>query len=241
MTNKIVDFVLNKFGASTEGPPLGLDPKYVGTWNKFKVDGTPRFESLLNFFHLTKVAGLKAFSQKIAYGKYLEDAIVEEISPLAKILSRAMLKARLLEAFVIRKADIKVDVGNSTTIITINLLMKPRITRDTMDQALGRLKGSLYQKELPVALQQKYKYKSINARAKSGLPDYRHFFNSSHLLGRFIYVASNNIVVAFAAARDDCLVMTSVLTIPTFNVDFLPTRKYKAFVANKVKNAWTHR
>jgi hypothetical protein len=231
---KVEQFLIKQYGE--EGPPKGIDPVYLKTWDKFEEDQpNNRFATLINFFNFIKRTGIKAFSKNIEYGKFIEEQIYEDLKgPLTDSL-QGIRKARVLEVFSIQKSELDVNFLGDKCVIRINMALKPKNKRDAIDQAIQRLKGFLYTGDLPYALQQRYKYKSLNGQAKTALLDFKHYFKSQNLLGRFLFAVKTSVSVSFVAAKDGFLVATIVVTLPTKPFDFVSQKQYKVLIVKQLK------
>lgn len=236
--NPLMSFMTKKYGES--GPPKGILPEFEKTWNLFESQlglNSTRVENLLNFFHFVATARLKAFSGNIRYGDLYKNLVVSELEPIAKIANEKLVKSRIFQAFKVVSTKIHTSRTPKSDVLKISFLMKMRNKGDKFNQAVDRTRGSLFQGNVPPALQERW---TSNGRVtKSLLRTPEDLIRDDAVLdvyvGRYPFYVTKPLTIYAVASKDSTLVLTLVISLTPIKVDFIDDKKWKKFIVTELK------
>ena len=212
--------LLSKFGRT--GFPASVDESLKPSWDAYErsghlVEKTPRDRliSVLGFLHLMNQAGETSATNPY---KAYEAITAEEFSKYAGILTTELRKLRIFDLFRIYKTHFEVSSGlRGQREICMSFAMIPK-RKESLDSALHKAEGFLYQRELPIFLQEQWKKTGIQSKAmrpKSKLPRYIDLLKSGSLVGRLPLHIQDNASLYVSRASGDMLVFRFRITQPT--------------------------
>lgn len=224
--NPHISGLLSKFGPT--GFPNGIDENLKPSWNAYQESGhllekTPRDRviSVLGFLHLMNQAG-----QKLEVNPYkaYEAVLSDEFGKYAKLLTTELRRLRIFDLFRIYKTHFEVSNGlRGQREVSMSFAVMPK-RKESLDNVLNKSEGFLYQRELPIFLQERWKkmnIKSKSIRPKSALPRYLDLLNSSSLVGRLPLLIDNNCSLHVSRASGDMLVFRFRITQPVENINWM--------------------
>jgi len=239
MNTNHIGSLASRFGHT--GFPTGLDENLKPSWDAY-VDTAPqrgasprdRVLNVLGFLHLMNQAG---YRPPVNPYKAYDAVLREELGGYSEVLATQLRKSRIFDLFKIYKTHFEVDSGlRGTREISLSFCVVPK-RNESLDSVLQKAEGFLYQKELPIYLQEKWRKMSIKSKAtrpKSSLPRYVDLLRSPSLVNRLPLYISSNCSLHVSRASGGMLVFRFRVTQPTEQVSWMTKTSHK----NLIRRAW---
>jgi hypothetical protein len=225
--NTSLNGLFSQFGA--KGMPPFISEDFSSSWDAYDESGhlketTPRERviSVLGFLHLMKQAGYK----KTAVNPYkaYEDLLAEEFGQYAKTLAQELRKLRVFDLFRIYKTHFEVaPVLRGSRDIHLSFCVMPK-RKEPLDNTLNKAEGYLYNRDLPIFLQERWKkmnIKSTSIKPRSALPKYFDLMKSPSVLGRLPLLINNNYSLHVSRSAGDMLVFRFKVAQPVEQVSWM--------------------
>lgn len=226
MGSSLKDLV-SKLGAS--GMPSFVSEAYVPSWNAYQQEGllkesTPRDRviSVLGFLHLMIQAGVRKLP--INPYKAYEAVVADDLGGHAETLARELRKMRIFDLFRLHKSDISVLRNtNGSKDIIMSFCVTPK-RNEPLNNTLNKAEGFLYQRDLPIFLQERWKKMNIKSKAvkpKSLLPKSSDLMKNYSSIGKLPILIGKESSLFVSRAADDKLVFMFKVLYPNENINWL--------------------
>lgn len=233
---KLTDAFLKRVGDS--GLPVGVSESLADTWNAY-TENKPeddRLLSVLGFLHLLKQAGIKKEVEiKDSPQELYAQFRTEEFQAVAAALTQQLQKLHVFDTLRVYKSKFSLDTpmrGDNKT-FRFDMCLVPRKS-EPLDSALARLRGTLYQDDVPRQLREQYRKLPVNSKgtAKSALPVYTRVLANPSTIG-FLPVCldkSAGYSVHAMRVKDGMLVTRINVTVPSRCPSWHTPRKHDEFL-----------
>lgn len=229
MANSLND-LLSKLGP--KGMPSFVSQDFTPSWEAYQQEGllkesTPRDRviSVLGFLHLMNQAGVKKLP--INPYKAYEAVVSDDLAEYAKVLAVELRKMRIFDLFKLHKSKVELLRGrDGNRDIVMSFCVTPK-KNEPLSNALNKAEGFLYQRDLPIFLQERWKKMQINSKAvrpKSLLPKSADLMRNTSPIGRLPLLIGKNHSLYVSRACDDKLVFMFKVWQPTDSVNWLSTQ-----------------
>ncbi len=233
---KLTEAFLKRVGDS--GLPVGVSEALLDTWRAYTEDKPEddRLMSVLGFLHLLKQAGIKKEleikeSPESLYSQFR----TEEFQDVAASLTKQLQRLHVFDTLRVHKSKFSLDTpirGDNKT-FRFDMCLVPRKS-EPLDSALARLRGTLYQDDVPRQLREQYRKLPVNAagQAKSSLPVYTRVLSNPSTVG-FLPVCLDKQAgysIHVMRVKDGMLVARINVTVPSRCPSWHSPRKHDEFL-----------
>ena len=231
----VVEDQLKLVGAS--GVPLTLDQSLANTWNVYHrtespEDGFERILNVLGFYYLVRQSGLKRHINGKSDPNLIYQAIrIEQFDENVKELARKLAAYRLFDVLRVysSKYNILMPIRGDVRTLRFDMCLVPK-RNEHLDGTLAKLSGLLYNGDLPMQLQEKWRKLPVksNAKPKSSLPKYTSLVGNDSILGWLPLFLSKDSGIAIYTRRatDDMLLLRFTVKVTAKPVPWMSDRKH---------------
>ena len=232
----------------SDGYPLLFNPQYFDVWNVFnKTYPKPtsmrqRLLQILNFYVMLTHSGVKPLDSKPDIGmKFIPHVLYEyllalDIQDAADQLNLILRKYRLTEVCIPTAKRFTVTFNRTTFSLEFNIAYKTK-RNESIDAALVRLNGSLYDGDVPIQLQERWKpmQPQFKGKARSALPKCIQLMSDSTQTGKLPLLINANKTLLVSRSAEGYLVFRYIVTFNTEITKWYTLTKFKRTVEQTFK------